>query len=304
VSVTVYTALACLQPVREYTEAFHRATGVALRLAPASSLSKRAAFGRRGNPFCELVNQATGGCPACLGIQQKLQACLRKKLAPQQIACPMKLVDLAVPVVVEGKHVATLWGGQVFRQPPKRRDFDQMADVLIAWGVSRDDLPKLREAYFGTRVVSDEQFQAILRLLMIFAQNLVEAANRCLLTSHAGEAAAVARAREWVQVHLGEPLTMRAMAERARLSPCHFCRLFRRGTGLRFTDYVCRARVERAKRLLIRRTAHIADVAMECGFGDISYFNRVFKKCAGVTPTEYRLGRARRPCGAIAKFSS
>jgi AraC-like DNA-binding protein len=220
---------------------------------------------------------------------------VREKLAPQKICCPMKLTDLVVPVVVGGEHVATLCGGQVFRQPPKRRDFERAAEVLLGWGVSPDDLPRLREAYFQTRVVSDDQFQAMLQLLMLFAQNLAGSANHCLLASHPAEAAPVTQAKEWMRAHLGDPLTMRAMAQRLHLSPCYFCRLFRNNTGLRFTDYVCRARVEHAKRLLLRCSVRIADVAMECGFGDVSYFNRIFKKCVGVTPTEYRHARARRP---------
>ncbi|MGD0649962.1 MAG: helix-turn-helix domain-containing protein [Verrucomicrobiia bacterium] len=291
----LYEALARSQLVQEYTEAFHEATGLALRLAPASGQSKRATFGRRGNLFCELVNKATGGCPACLRIQEELQERLRKKLAPQQICCPMKLTDLAVPVVVEGKHVGALCGGQVFRQPPKRRDFGRAAKVLIGWGVSPGDLPALREAYFQTRVVPDDQFQAMLRLLTLFAQNLAGSANHWLLASHPAEAAPVTEAKEWMRAHLGEPLTLRAMAQRLHLNPCHFCRLFRKNTGLRFTEYVCRVRMEHAKRLLLRRSARIVDVAMNSGFGDVSYFNRMFKKCVGVTPTEYRRARARRP---------
>lgn len=295
---TIYEALTRSQLALEYTKAFHKATGLALRLAPANGRSKRATFGQRGNLFCELVNRATGGCPACLRIQEQLQECLRKKLTPQQLTCPMKLTDLAVPVVVEGKHMATLCGGQVFRQPPKRDDFERAAKVLIGWGVSPDDLPALREAYFQTQVVSDDQFQAMLRLLTLFAQNLAESANHCLLVSHAAEAASVTQAKELVQAHLGEALKMRAMAQQMHLSPHYFCRLFRKNAGLPFTEYVCRARVEYAKRLLLRRSVRIADVAMECGFGDVSYFNRMFKKCVGVTPTEYRHSRARRPSRA------
>lgn len=292
---TIYEALAGSPLVREYTERFHGATGLALRLAPVGDRPKRMTFGRQGNLFCELVNKATGGCPACLSIQEQLQQCLRKKLTPQQFTCPMKLTDLAVPVVVEGKHVATLYGGQVFLRVPKLDDFKRVAGVLIRWGVSRGNLPALRKAYFLTRVVGADQFQAMLQLLVLFAENLAGSANHCVLGSHAAEPAAVTEAKEWMRAHLGEPLTMGAMARRVRLSPCHFCRLFKKSTGLRFAEYVCRVRIEDAKRLLLRPSVHIAEVAMNCGFGDVSYFNRTFKKCVGVTPTEYRRVRARRP---------
>lgn len=290
----LYEALARSQLVREYTEAFYTATGLALWLEPVSGRSKRTTFGRRGNLFCKLVNEATGGCPACLRIQEQLQERLRKKLAFQQISCPMKLTDLAVPVVVGGEHLATLCGGQVFRQRPKRHDFERAAKVLLGWGVSPDDLPALREAYFQARFVADAQFEAMLQLLVLFAENLAESANRCLSASNTMEPTPVTKAKELVQAHLGELLTMRATAQQVHLSPCYFCRLFGKNTGLPFTKYVCRVRVEHAKRLLLRRSLRIADLAMECGFGDVSYFNRIFKKRVGVTPTEYRRAGARR----------
>ena len=207
----------------------------------------------------------------------------------------MKLTDLAVPVVVEGKHVATLLGGQVLRQPPKQRDFERAVKVLLGWGVNPGDLPVLSDAYFQTRVVPDDEFQAMLRLLLLFAEHLAESANHCLLASHAAEPAPVTKVKELVQAHLSEPLTMRTMAQQVSLSPFYFCHLFRKSTGLRFTEYVCRVRVEHAKRLLLRRSMHIVEAAMACGFGDVSYFNRTFKKCVGETPTQYRRARARRP---------
>ena len=117
---SVYDALACSQLVRECAETFHTATGLALRLAPAHSVGKWTTFGRRGNPFCELVNKIPGGCRSCAESQLKLQRRLERKLTPQQIRCPMGLTDLAVPVVIGGEYVATLLGGQAFCQPSER----------------------------------------------------------------------------------------------------------------------------------------------------------------------------------------
>jgi AraC-like DNA-binding protein/ligand-binding sensor protein len=291
----IYAALASSQLVREYTEQFHKLTGAALRLTPASGELKRGTFGRRGNLFCDLLNKAAGGSPVCQKTQAELQKRLDSKLAPQHICCPVKLTDLAVPVVFEGKHVATLSGGQVLRQAPTRRDFERTASVLVDGGISPDDLPKLRKAYFQTRVIADDQFRAMLRLLVLFAENLAESANRCLLAAHGEEAVAVTQAKEWVRRHPAEPITMRAMAQRVHLSPSYFCRLFSKDGGLRFTEYVCRVRVEYAKHLLLPGAGRVGDVAMNSGFGDISYFNRMFKKCVGVTPTEYRHGRGWRP---------
>jgi transcriptional regulator GlxA family with amidase domain len=66
--------------------------------------------------------------------------------------------------------------------------------------------------------------------------------------------------------------------------------MFKKATGVSFIEYVGRVRVEKAKRLLADPTARVSEVAFAAGFGSIPRFNRVFKKLAGASPTEYRRG--------------
>jgi AraC-like DNA-binding protein len=64
--------------------------------------------------------------------------------------------------------------------------------------------------------------------------------------------------------------------------------MFKRATGMTFTEYVSRVRVEKAKNLLLNPLSRVSEVAFASGFQSIPHFNRVFKKYAGVSPTEYR----------------
>src|SRR5207244_539424 len=68
-------------------------------------------------------------CAACMKIQRELQRRLSRKLAQQEICCFAGMIDLAVPVIVGGQQVATLLGGQVFRQKPGRRQFDRIREA-------------------------------------------------------------------------------------------------------------------------------------------------------------------------------
>jgi AraC-like DNA-binding protein len=61
-------------------------------------------------------------------------------------------------------------------------------------------------------------------------------------------------------------------------------------TGWSFTELLTRLRVDRACQLLVRTDAPLAQIALECGFGDQSYFTRVFRKRTGQTPGGYRHG--------------
>jgi AraC-like DNA-binding protein len=57
---------------------------------------------------------------------------------------------------------------------------------------------------------------------------------------------------------------------------------------LNFTEYVARVRTEKAKNLLLNPNLRISEIAFEVGFQSLTHFNRVFKKVAGHSPTQYR----------------
>jgi AraC-like DNA-binding protein len=82
------------------------------------------------------------------------------------------------------------------------------------------------------------------------------------------------------------------LAKEARLSPYHFLRTFESITGLTPHQYVMRIRLRRAASLLLREERNVLDVALDCGFGDISNFNRSFRAEFGVSPRAFRRGAA------------
>jgi AraC-like DNA-binding protein len=96
------------------------------------------------------------------------------------------------------------------------------------------------------------------------------------------------RALAHMEEHLGEPLDRDAVARAAGLSGSHFSHLIREKTGRTFTDLMAQLRVDHAKTLLRRTSLGITEIALECGFGDQSYFTRVFKRYTGLTPRSYR----------------
>ena len=64
--------------------------------------------------------------------------------------------------------------------------------------------------------------------------------------------------------------------------------MFKQATGLTFTDYVARVRVEKIKNLLLNPHKRISEAAYEAGFQSLSQFNRVFRRVTGLAPTVWR----------------
>ena len=72
------------------------------------------------------------------------------------------------------------------------------------------------------------------------------------------------------------------------MSAFYFCKVFKSATGLTFTHYVARSRIERTKQMLLNPHTRISEAAYEAGFQSLSQFNRVFRRFAGESPTSYR----------------
>lgn len=91
----------------------------------------------------------------------------------------------------------------------------------------------------------------------------------------------------YLEEHYAEPLTLAQLAREAGMSPKYFCRFFRSMTQHTPIDYLNRCRVEHACELLSAGKSSVTETAFACGFNDLSYFIRVFKRFQGVTPKQY-----------------
>ncbi|WP_235884741.1 helix-turn-helix domain-containing protein [Bradyrhizobium frederickii] len=95
-----------------------------------------------------------------------------------------------------------------------------------------------------------------------------------------------------MRVRLASSLTISHIAAECRLTPSHFARCFRRSTGVAPHEYLSQLRVKEAKRLMTTTKLPLADIALICGFGDQSYFVRVFSRRVGTSPGAWRRARS------------
>jgi AraC family transcriptional regulator len=96
------------------------------------------------------------------------------------------------------------------------------------------------------------------------------------------------RVLDFMEEHLGEDVSLNALADLVRLSPYHFVRSFKQSFGEPPQRYWTGRRIERAKELLANPRASITDIALHVGFGGSSAFSSAFHRLTGVTPTAYR----------------
>jgi AraC family transcriptional regulator len=92
----------------------------------------------------------------------------------------------------------------------------------------------------------------------------------------------------WIDGHAHEPIDLAAVSRLAGLSPFYFLRSFASTIGVTPHQYLVGCRLKRAARLLADRERAITDVALDCGFNDLSNFIRTFRRAAGVSPRGFR----------------
>ncbi|HUB66912.1 MAG TPA: helix-turn-helix domain-containing protein [Candidatus Methylacidiphilales bacterium] len=270
---------------RDYEQAFSKATHLPLSIRP-HEIWRHALGGKKNeNPFCALLAKSSKSCAACLQVQQKIAEGGMDQA--NTVMCFAGLNDTAVPIHVGLEVIGFLQTGQVALRPPTRAQFNKITRQLIEWGATVD-LNRLEDAYFHSIVLTREQYEAMVRLLEIFAQHLSVFANQIMVYQRNAEPPLISRAKTYINTHQTESVSLAEVAHALNVSTFYFCKIFKKSTGLTFTDYLSRTRIEKAKNLLLNPNVRISEAAYECGFASLTHFNRTFKRIAGASPTAYR----------------
>lgn len=98
----------------------------------------------------------------------------------------------------------------------------------------------------------------------------------------------VTKAQEYIDRHYKEEVRLADLADLVGMTPTSFSRFFKLRTGRSVSDYIIDIRIGAASRMLVDSTTSIAEICYECGFNNVSNFNRIFKKKKNRSPKEFR----------------
>lgn len=112
------------------------------------------------------------------------------------------------------------------------------------------------------------------------------------LTAPGHEDRRLRRAEEYMRAHLGEPISLAALAREAGLSRFHLLRLFKSAYGETPLRRLTRIRIDEAKRRLASGRESITEIAFDCGYESAAHFSTVFRRLEGISPSAYRQPRA------------
>jgi len=279
-----------------FTRILKNLTGVAMALnAPGVAATRIHLAPSDENGVCTLIKTCPEGIRRCHACNRRYQQRAARSGKPLRYRCHAGFIDMAIPVVVQGQHIATISCGQILPEPPSEAGLRRCRRRL-AWL----DVPeaRLRRAYFHAPYLRPEAVDSVLLLQALFARQLCDSFRHLRELAALGERPEIRRAREYIEAHFREsPLRLSAVAAHAGLSPAHFSQVFHVVTGERFSLFVQKRRLEEAKRLLAGGDDSIVNVAAASGFGCLCHFNRAFKRSEKCSPKAFRAMRSERTKG-------
>lgn len=272
--------LAASKTVREQQVAFTCATGVPLTLAPASTHAAGEDIfcvkGCMGEPSGEICQQRL--------LRAEKRAVTR--LGAVQYCCPSGLVKIIVPVFINGRHAGSLLAGPFAMRSLDENRLGQLSDRLERLGLA-GRAEQLQETWRYTPQLSSAKCRAAGTLLRMFGKYLEETGKQ-FLQSRPLRSPLLQKIEVFLEECRDGHVSLKEVAARVNLSPCHFCSVFKKQTGLTFSQYRTRQRLEKARHLLADGERRVSDVAFESGFESIPYFNRAFRRQFGCSPSEFR----------------
>jgi AraC-like DNA-binding protein len=239
---------------------------------------------KQENPFCALLAERPATLAVCLQAHESMIR--HTGVLPHSVTCPFGLTETAVPVKLGENTIGYLRIGQVLRHTLVKSDTAKVARVLAQHGVRFTN--EIRDAWDRNLITPPDKYNAIVRLLTFFAEQLSTLSNQIVLEKEKAEPLMVQKAREYITKNRTESLSLAVVAKASGASVFHFCKVFKKTTGLTFTDYVARVRLEDAKEALLDPNRRISEIAYDVGFQSLTQFNRVFRRIFGHSPTQFR----------------
>lgn len=265
-----------LQTPERAIEAFEQLTGLRVCLRDACGSIQPWIAPKRiwhSGPYCAMAKSGPEGwrCHAFEGrhLDRELVASHREGRIHQ---CHAGLVEWVLPVLDEEELVGVLFAGQRSAGP----DFE----------------PAIRQPASGVKFRRRPP-RVDARTAALFLEALRQLGSRLLLW-HRQQPAYVeivsreSRIRHFLRRQSHRPLTIDDLAAVLHLSPSRTAHVVREVTGRTWHDLLTRARIRTATDLLRHTDLPVAEIALRCGFGDQSTFQRAFRRSAGTTPGRFR----------------
>lgn len=155
----------------------------------------------------------------------------------------------------------------------------EIASLLLRMQREAEERPEAYELMIKTY---------LLNILVLLIRNYNYVSNATVPSLQSESLFRVEAALNYIDESITKPLTLDDIAQHAGMSRTYFCSVFKKLNGLTPWEYIGLKRMEMAKNRLRQSDDAVLEIAFDCGFNNISHFNRLFKRATGMSPLEYK----------------
>lgn len=258
-------------------------TGVQVALVSPDGTQRKLLFPiSEQNSLCLAVQSDPKGLAACVKTDEiNCERAISQKQGHCYL-CHAGLIDMAIPIFVNSKHIANMYCGQLLPTAPTEEGFKKFLSRMKHLKVSEKTF---RQSYFKSPYTTPARLENILKLLNFFAEYFCEMGMRLKKQEH--EHIIISRAKNYLNQHFREEVSLSPVAKELKVSPSYLSFLFSKETGINLTQYLQEVRIREAMKLMEKSKWNITQIAFEVGFTNLTHFNRVFRKFAHCAPSKH-----------------
>lgn len=224
-------------------------------------------------PFCDAMKRRPGGKSRCMRCKQMAVDKAVNTLCAYGGLCIHGIYEYCRPVVENDTVICIIFIGNIVTDPARFHMRTQAPELLPL----RKTVEYAEET--GRYVKMAALLESYIRMLIALcpAQENAPVLNP-----------AVEMLKSYADNYFCDAATLEQIAGIYHYNPKYLGRLFKKEMGISFKSYLNHKRLQHARTLLQERNATVMDVALRAGFNNVTYFNRVFYRAFGCTPTQYR----------------
>ena len=271
----------------DFFTAFWKLTNIPIAIVDAKDKRRIKLFTPKGsfNPICKAIRSSVKGEKKCHSVDD-----IKIEDAAQQhkgicYQCHAGLTDIAVPIYVGKRHIATISCGQIMNEAPTLKGFNELWHNVCELDI---DKKALRKAYFESSFMPLDKIEAAFQILTSFVNYFCEVGVRLRILERNNKYPEIEKATQYINKHFSEPITISEVADYVAFSRPYFSKLFKKIEGISFTQYLQEVRLNEVKKFLRDTDVAISKIAFNCGFSGLSYFNAFFRKMMDCSPSQYR----------------
>jgi AraC-like DNA-binding protein/ligand-binding sensor protein len=242
--------------------------------------------------FCGEIKKSTKGAQYCIKCRQHSFLKASKTDCTYIGRCYLGITEIVKPVHIGGRLSAVIYLGNIIHASEYADTLNRIRKHNQKMGINEEILSN---ALNTIGIVNSDEINECVELVNMLYKSLMFAYTSSLLSDKKPSPSIYKKTsfltqciKDYVEEYYATGISVEQLARLYFVNSNYLRNLFKKQTGMNFTDYFNKIRIEKASEMIKNSEKRIIDISMEVGFNNVTYFNRLFKQYKGLSPNKYR----------------